>query len=183
MTDDLALDARTGLPDALRVLLQTYPRSEWDAHANFAGLVQFWLERHMMFRKITALLREDAERQMDGALDPEQQQARLARYGGALVNELHGHHQIEDHHYFPALSKMEPGLVRGFGILDKDHDAMDGLLDRFTRKANGVLREGAEVGPFREELLSFDALLDRHLVDEEELIVPVILKHGPDGIH
>ena len=183
MTDDLALDRRDRLPDALRVLLETYPRAEWESHSNFAGLVQFWLERHLMFRKLTSLLQEDAERAMDGALDPEQQKARLARFGGALGNELHGHHQIEDHHYFPALSGMEPSLVRGFTILDKDHHAMDGLLDRFTRSANGVLQNGGDVGPFREELLSFDAMLDRHLVDEEDLIVPVILRHGADALH
>lgn len=183
MDDDLTLGTRAGLPDALRELLETYPREGWPEHANFAGLVQFWLERHMMFRKLTALLREDAEQAMDGALPPEAQTARLARYGSMLVNELHGHHQIEDHHYFPVLSGMEPQLVRGFTILDRDHHAMDGLLDRFTTVANGVLQGREEVGPFREELLSFDALLDRHLEDEEDLIVPVILRHGSGALH
>ncbi|ETX28441.1 hemerythrin domain-containing protein [Roseivivax isoporae] len=180
--DDLALGAREGLPDALRQLLEAYPRDSWEGHSNFNGLVQFWLERHVMFRKLTALLREDAEGAMDGRLDPEVQKARLAQYGNLLVNELHGHHRIEDHHYFPALSGMEPQLVRGFTLLDRDHHAMDGLLERFTLSANGVL-QGGEAGPFREELLSFDALLDRHLVDEEELIVPVILRHGADALH
>ncbi len=183
MTDELALETRDRLPDGLRVLLETHPRAEWESHGNFAGLVQFWLERHMMFRKLTALLREDAERAMDQALDPNIQQSRLARYGSMLVNELHAHHQIEDHQYFPVLVGLEPALVSGFTLLDQDHQAMDGLLDRFMQSANAVLKGQGTLGPFREELLSFDALLDRHLEDEEDLIVPVLLKHGTDDLH
>ena len=120
---------------------------------------------------------------MDGKMDAEAQKARLSRFGGMLVQQLHGHHQIEDMHYFPVLSGMERSLERGFTILDKDHHAMDGLLERFTTGANGVLRGQVEVGAFREELLDFEALLSRHLEDEEELIVPVILKHGSGGLH
>ena len=45
--DDLKLDVRTGLPDALRVLYETYPREVWEGHQNFGGLVAFWLDRHM----------------------------------------------------------------------------------------------------------------------------------------
>ncbi|SFE83947.1 hemerythrin domain-containing protein [Roseivivax sediminis] len=180
--DDLALGRREGLPDALRALLEAYPRDSWEAHPGFGGLVEFWLERHLMFRKLCAMLREDAEGAVDGRLAPETQQGRLARYGTMLVNELHGHHQIEDHHYFPALSGLEPQLVRGFTLLDGDHHAMDGLLDRFAKAGNAVLQGQGEVGPFREEVLSFEAMLDRHLVDEEELIVPVILKHGAGGL-
>ena len=182
--DDLTdLASREGLPDALRTLLDEYPRSGWQTHANFAGLVAFWLERHMMFRKLCEMLRSDAEQASDGNLDPRSMQARLSRFGGMLVQQLHGHHQIEDMHYFPVLSRQETRLQRGFDILDKDHHALDGLLDRFTRSANGVLQGQAEPGHFREEVLSFEALLKRHLEDEEDLIVPVILKHGADELH
>ena len=183
MTDPLALDQREKLPDALRVLLDTYPRDGWSEHSNFAGLVEFWLGRHMMFRKLTTMLNDDAEQAMDGKLDLMAYKPRLARFGGALVQELHGHHNIEDHHYFPQLSGLEPGLLRGFEILDKDHHAMDDLLNRFANKANEVLQGGGEIGRFREELLSFNAMLDRHLEDEEDLIVPVILKNGADVLH
>ncbi|SLN69108.1 hypothetical protein ROJ8625_03599 [Roseivivax jejudonensis] len=178
MDDDLTLERRSGLPDALRTLLESYPRPTWETHPEFEGLVRFWLDRHLMFRKLGTLLREDAEATIDGKMPPEAQRARLARYGTMLVNELHGHHQIEDHHYFPALSGLEPTLIRGFTLLDRDHEAMDGLLDRFASGANDVIGGKSEVGPFREQLLAFDSLLDRHLVDEEDLIVPVILKHG-----
>lgn len=183
MTDELDLHSRDGLPDALRALLTDYPRTGWQAHQNFAGLVAFWLDRHMMFRRLCETLRTDAEQAVDGNLDPEAMKARLSRYGGMLVQNLHGHHQIEDMHYFPVLVKRESRLERGFEILDRDHHALDGLLDRFTRSANGVLQAKAEPGAFREEVLGFEGFLHRHLEDEEDLIVPVILKHGADGLH
>jgi len=182
LSDDLDLAKRDRIPEALLELLGAFPRDRWEAHPNFAGLVQFWLERHLMFRKLGSLLREDAEAAVDGRIDPAQYKPRLARYGGMLVSQLHGHHQIEDHHYFPVLSGLEPTLLRGFGILDKDHHAMDGLLNRFTESANAVLQDTGESGDFHSELLSFQHMLNRHLEDEEDLIVPVILKHGPEGL-
>lgn len=181
--DDLTLLNREGLPEALRALLADYPRAGWQTHANFAGLVEFWLDRHMMFRRLCEVLRTDAEQAVDARIDPQSHNGRLSRYGGMLVQQLHGHHQIEDAHYFPALVQRERRLERGFEILDRDHHALDGLLDRFTTAANGVLQGSTEPGAFREEVLSFERFLHRHLEDEEDLIVPVILKHGTDGLH
>ncbi|WP_425100271.1 hemerythrin domain-containing protein [Tropicibacter sp. S64] len=182
MDETLDLKTREGLPDALRALVADFPRDAWQSHENFAGLVAFWLDRHMMFRRLSEMLRSDAEAAQDGRLAREQMLPRLSRFGGMLVQSLHGHHQIEDMHYFPILSGKERALERGFEILDRDHHAMDGLLNRFTAAANGVIKGQTEPGVFREEVLSFEAMLLRHLEDEEDLIVPVILKHGPDGL-
>ncbi|MBD3679411.1 MAG: hemerythrin domain-containing protein [Rhodobacteraceae bacterium] len=184
------LDQRGPLPDALRVLLEDYPRDAWEAHPNFSGLVQFWLERHMMFRRLMEMLDQDAKAMIDRKIAPRDYAGRLSRFGGMLVNQLHGHHQIEDHHYFPVLEKLDTRLKRGFEMLDKDHHAMDGILNRFAEGANGVLgaldddakmREGSAA--FRREVLGFQKMLHRHLQDEEEIIVPVILKNGAAGLH
>jgi hemerythrin-like domain-containing protein len=189
MTDPFALDARHRLPDALRVLLQDYPREAWPADPHFEGLVRFWLERHLMFRRLMDLLREDTERLVDRAMAERDYGQRLARLGSALVGQLHGHHQIEDAHYFPVLAHTEPQLERGFGILGRDHEALDLHLEAFTRAANEVLRQLHDGGAAREagagflkQLSGLARLLDRHLVDEEELVVPVILKHGERGL-
>lgn len=182
MTDEaLRLEQRAGLPEALRVLLAEYPRTGWQAHPNFAGLVAFWLDRHLMFRQLTETLIRDAETMVDGGMDRQAYGQRLGRLGSMLVNQLHGHHQIEDMHYFPKLAGLETRLQRGFDLLDSDHHAMDGLLDRFTKSANSVL-QGGEAGHFHTEVQGFTTLLNRHLVDEEELIVPVILKYGAEGL-
>jgi hemerythrin-like domain-containing protein len=176
-----ALETRQGLPDALKTLLQDYPRDAWDGHANFGGLVAFWLERHLMFRRLLEAMQGDAQAAVDRALDPQLHHARLARFGNAILGGLHEHHQIEDHHYFPRLVTRERALERGFAILDKDHHAMDALLARFAGSAEGVLQGHIEPGAFLTELDGFAALLDLHLEDEEDLIVPVILKHGAAG--
>ena len=186
MTD---LASRTGLPDALRILLQDYPRDAWAANPRFEGLVRFWLDRHLMFRRMLAALRDDTQALLDGRIDPQAQAARLSRIGARLVGELEGHHQIEDGHYFPLLAAAEPRLVRGFDLLDADHHALDGVIGGFVQGANGLLsvwqddaaRPGA-AGRFLTVLTDTDRLIDRHLVDEEDLIVPVILHHGPDGL-
>jgi hemerythrin-like domain-containing protein len=189
MTDPLALDLRTGLPEALRVLLAEYPRSGWESDPNFGGLVEFWLDRHMMFRRLMEMMRSRTEALVDRSVDPAVFGREISRYGSVFVNELHGHHRIEDAHYFPVLVRAEPRIERGFEILDRDHHALDGYLARFTEAANGVLRAIPSAPDprrpaegFLTEVRSLERLLDRHLIDEEELVVPVVLRHGAGGL-
>ncbi|MBM1221499.1 hemerythrin domain-containing protein [Ponticoccus sp. SC2-23] len=187
MTDEtLALDTRDRLPDALRALVEQIPRDSWQTHPNFDQLVSFWLERHMMFRKLMDMLQGDAQALIDARMDQRDYANRLGRFGGMFVNELHGHHQIEDHHYFPVLARAEPDFARGFEILDTDHHAIDATLNRFVERANAVLQNSGDPIVFRdttgrlsEEMTSMARLLDRHLEDEEELVAPVLLRHGP----
>lgn len=187
--DNLALDLRTGLPEALRVLLAEYPRDGWAADPNFQGLVSFWLERHMMFRKLLRMMQTDTEALLDRTLDRAQFSSKLNRLGGMFVNDLHGHHQIEDQHYFPVLAAREASIARGFEILDRDHHAIDGHLAGFVKSANGVLQNHVDrsalqdaAGQFHGNLLQLGGFLNRHLIDEEDLIVPVILRHGADSL-
>ena len=176
----LALDQRTGLPDALRVLLSDYPRDVWEAHPDFNGLVQFWMQRHMMFRQLIKILSEDAQSFADGDVAFEGYAPRLRHYAGTLLNELHGHHQIEDQHYFPQLVGLDARVSRGFELLETDHEAMDRLLHGMAEGANSVL-QGGDIGPFVDRIDLFAGLLERHLTDEEEIVVPVILHSGFRG--
>jgi iron-sulfur cluster repair protein YtfE (RIC family) len=185
---DHELETRSGLPKALRVLLADYPREAWEADPNFSGLVAFWLQMHQGFRDGLAVMTRDAEQLLDGRLAPETFAPRLSRVGGQFVEHLHGHHHIEDHHYFPLLAAREKRLSQGFQILDADHHALDAHIAGFVGEANGVLR-GVAAGAFRDEagglhaqLVRLGGFLERHLADEEELIVPVILRHGERGI-
>ena len=189
MQDDLALDARAGLPDALRVLLEAYPRDGWSRDPGFDGLVQFWLDRHGMFRSLAARLGETAEAALDGRAEPQGAGRALARFGNVFLNELHGHHMIEDRHYFPVLSRRDPRILRGFEMLERDHEAIDPLLARFAERANLALQAlgGTEdfrpaLDAFRDELRGTERLLLRHLEDEEDLVVPVVLAHGSAGL-
>lgn len=190
MTEDdvLALARRTGLPDALRVLLEEYPRDAWQAHPNFGGLVAFWLDRHLMFRRLDAMLTDAVQTALDRKSDPQNFARNVSRFGEMLLEQLHGHHMIEDQHYFPLLVQKAPVLERGFDILDRDHHALDPLLTEFANAANGAItgamaNKGPDaIAPLERELTRLSRLLDRHLQDEEELVVPVILKFGPSGL-
>lgn len=185
----LTLEERDALPDPLRVLVTEYPREGWAAHPNFQGTVAFWLDRHMMFRKVLAMLQSEAEQMIDARLDPRSYGARLSQLGGSFVNQLHGHHQIEDMHYFPVLQAQDTRVARGFDILDHDHHAIDGHLNAFVEAANGVLQVVDDpvklhdaAGGFRDHVARLEGFLGRHLDDEEELVVPVILKYGPNAL-
>ena len=187
---DLALESRTALPDALRVLLADYPRELWEEDPGFSQLIRFWLDRHLMFRRILEALEETTEQVMDKSSDPQAYARQLSRYGSMFVGELHAHHTIEDTHYFPRLKVLDQRLETGFEILDRDHHTIDARLQGFADIANTVLRvtqsdENAalgQVGPLYDELKTLALFLDRHLTDEEELVVPVLLKHAPEGL-
>ncbi len=176
----LSLGTRDGLPDALRVLVNEIPRDAWSAHPDFGGMVAFWLDRHMMFRKLLGILETDAKALVGQTISFEEYAPRLSRYGGMFLNELHGHHQIEDTQYFPRLSKLDPRIEAGFALLEADHEAMDGLLHDMAGAANAVL-QGGTPERFADHLIPFHRMLDRHLLDEEDIIVPVILKSGFTG--
>jgi hemerythrin-like domain-containing protein len=173
---------RTGLPDALRILLEKHPREGWTAHPHFDGLTRFWLERHLMFRRLQSMLIETTEGGIARRDEPQRLAATLQRLAGMFLNELHAHHTIEDMHYFPLLKRLEPRLERGFALLDSDHHALDPLLHALAERTNDALRALPEardaMGALHDDLVRFERFLDRHLTDEEEIVVPVILEHG-----
>lgn len=182
MTDD-TLSTRTALPDEFRLVLRELPREGWPKHPGFNGLAALWLDRHLAFRRVLGLLDADARALIDRRIDPDEHARRLVRLGSGLLNDLIGHHQIEDEAYFPELAALEPGIARGFEMLDSDHHALHDLIDRFAAGANNVLRQEGEaarreeMARFLPDLTRFSRLLGRHLEDEEDLVLPVVLKH------
>ncbi len=184
MSDPLDLDRRTGLPDALRVLAEKYPRGTWETHPEFNALTRFWLDRHLMFRRIQDVLIAETESYLDRSADPTRYTADLSRLAGMFLNELHGHHGIEDAHYFPVLAARDARLGAGFELLDADHHALDAGIHGLADRTNAVLRAPAAVPAeaLRAELERFRSLLDRHLTDEEDLVVPMILEYAGAGL-
>lgn len=182
------LDVRTGLPDALQILLQEFPRDAWQGHDQFHGLISFWLERHIMFRQILDKMLAMTLQSQQGDIEQNLYSSQLSRYARFFVEQLHGHHHIEDEHYFPALAKLDQRLQRGFSILDSDHHELDGQLHKFTDAANLLIKPASsedflsDAGRLQDILYGFEKFLNRHLVDEEELIVPIILKYGADDL-
>jgi len=182
------IDTRNGLPDALKVLLREYPRDIWTSHKNFDGLTQFWLSRHLEFRRALQIMQSDAQAVLDKTADRETNTHRLVQVGNFFTEALHGHHHIEDHHYFPLFINTERRLATGFEILDSDHHALDGHLNDMEERLKTFARTMADtddpnkvMGNHLEQLDEFGAFLDRHLTDEEELIVPSQAHTGLGG--
>lgn len=177
------LETRPGLPEHLRVLAARYPRETWEGHPNFSGLTAFWLERHLMFRELMARLIAGSENHLDRA-DP-RFAAEMGRTTGFFLNQLHGHHTIEDEHYFPQFIPLDTRLESAFELLDRDHQALDGHIHGLAERSNEVL---GLIAAGRDEKRAVDLLaaaqrdfrgfLHRHLEDEEEIIVPMVLEYG-----
>ena len=111
---------------------------------------------------------------------------------GFLLHELHGHHRIEDLHYFPVFQAADPRLARGFEVLDADHHAIDRAIAELGTASDALLRvlaapaadrPGAIAG-LATTLPAFLRRLERHLDDEEDLVIPLLIDRGegPLGI-
>lgn len=177
------------MPGEMQILLETYPRDSWDSHPGFKERTRHWLGAHQMFRRLAELVRTDAEHFLDRTVSPDAYAARLSYYGNALVGNLHGHHGWEDRSYFPELSAADPRFDAGLEVLEKDHADLDLVLDQYTRTANRAIKlihldeaqARSEVGALRDTSEVIEAFLKRHLSDEEELAVPIILHHRLRG--
>jgi len=184
-----SIHERGGLPTEMQTLLRDYPRETWPGHPNFAASIAKWMGAHTMFRDLARVTREDTESYLDGEMSDDAFTRSLARYGDRLVRNLHGHHTWEDRRFFPELMAADPRFEAGLEMLETDHVEMDALLDRFTRKANRTIQlahlapegMGEEARGFHDEALAAEAFLARHLTDEEELVVPILLHHKLRG--
>ena len=142
MTDStiLELERRNALPDDLRFLAEKYPRNDWQAHSNIHGMANMWLQRHDMFRELGGILTAAiADYREERTTAPEFAQFFAPRLNFFLGN-LDGHHNVEDHHYFPVFARAEPRLKRGFDILDLDHHTIHEGLEANAETANAFLK-------------------------------------------
>ena len=100
------------------------------------------------------------------------------------------HHQIEDLHYFPIFRAADERLARGFDVLEEDHHAIHADMARRPRpptrccaRSPASRRVCARCGD--DYAAASGALIKgliRHLDDEEDLIVPLILDRGEDAL-
>ncbi|HEX3598660.1 MAG TPA: hemerythrin domain-containing protein [Lacipirellulaceae bacterium] len=186
----LALARRSGWPEDLRVLLTRYPREQWDAHANLGGMARFWLSRHAMFRELSATIEDITVKFRAGQLQPVEFVRHFVPHLQFMLDQLNVHHQIEDMHYFPIFQAADGRLSRGFDVLEADHHDIHADMARTAETANALLqalrgdadslrRCGDDYADASGVLLKG---LIRHLDDEEDLIVPLILDRGEEAL-
>ncbi|TCT08398.1 hemerythrin HHE cation binding domain-containing protein [Tepidamorphus gemmatus] len=189
MTDNheasLALDRRAGWPAEMRRLLDKYPRP-WTDRPDLGQLSRFWLGRHDMFRELNTAMLQASQALKAGTVPPEAFRTWFQPRIRFFLGELHGHHMIEDQHYFPVLMRIEADLARGFTVLEADHEAIHEGLATLQSASNDLLN--ALAGPPDRRRFAADAMserldgflksLVRHLDDEEDLIIPILLDRG-----
>ena len=186
----LALARRNGWPEDLRVLVERFPREQWQGHANLGEMARFWLSRHDMFRELATMIASIEAQFREGTLSPAEFPRQLVPRLQFLLSQLNVHHQIEDLHYFPIFRAAEARLVRGFDVLEGDHHAIHADMAATAETANALLRALAgEPQALRrcgdDYAAASGALLKgliRHLDDEEDLIVPLILDRGEEAL-
>jgi hypothetical protein len=182
----LALARRSGWPEDLRVLIARFPREQWEGHANLGEMARFWLSRHAMFRELSTMIETLEAQYRAGALSTAEFPRQLVPRLQFLLQQLGVHHQIEDLHYFPIFRAAEARLARGFDVLEGDHHAIHADMAATADTANALLRalqgNGDALRRCGDDYAAASgALLKgliRHLDDEEDLIVPLILERG-----
>ncbi len=186
----LGLARRSGWPDDLRVLIARYPREQWETHANLGEMARFWLSRHAMFRELSVAIEQITAQFRAQTLAPAEFARQFVPRLQFMLDQLNVHHQIEDLHYFPIFRVADARLVRGFDVLEGDHHHIHADMARTAENANALLQAlRADVGALRRcsdaYADSSGALLKglvRHLDDEEDLIVPLILDRGEEAL-
>ena len=189
-TAALALTERNGWPQDLRTFLDRYPRDVWAQHENLGQMCQFWLSRHNMFRELAAAIEDAMTRYRDGKVSAEEFVNFFAPRLQFLLQQLHAHHQIEDYHYFPIFRKAEARLLAGFDVLEADHATLHHDIESTVSTANALLRSvsagtdalNRAADSYADASRALFKGLKRHLDDEEDLIVPLILDRGEDKL-
>ena len=188
--DALALARRSGWPEDLRVLVERYPREQWDGHPNLGEMARFWLSRHAMFRELSTAIEQIAALFRAGTLPPEEFARQFVPRLQFMLNQLNVHHQIEDLHYFPIFRAADEQLAPGFDVLEGDHHHIHADMARTAETANALLRSLLGGGDMMRRCGddyadASGALLKglvRHLDDEEDLIVPLILDRSEKAL-
>ena len=96
----------------------------------------------------------------------------------ACIQIAHHHHRIENHNYFPAFRRVLPQIGKGIDLLEKDHKDLEESLHRthaLISNLDGTLIKKSYLTDLQTATTTLERMISRHLIDEEEIIVPVFL--------
>ena len=185
----LSADSNGSWPDELLFLLERHPRADWPSARS--ATAAFWLDVHERLRRDAAGLDAAGDDYRRGRSSPVELAVIAAPRLRGLVAAMHGHHQIEDFEYFPEFRREEPRLARGFDRLEREHTSLNRNVEA-ALAALAELRAAAErsAEPAAAAALKLAAQryvdaaaaltvdLLRHLHDEENLVVPLLIERG-----
>jgi len=183
-------DPQRQWPAERDVLLERHPRERWASHGSLD--VAFWLEVHSRFRRECAALEGLADRYREQRLPARELAIVAAPRLAGLLTDLRGHHQVEDFHYFPVFRRLAPRLTSGIDVLERDHAELehDAIAARNAlRELRAALANGDSNADSATAVLAAHQFviaasrlclrIGRHLNDEEDLVVPLLLEQEP----
>lgn len=175
------LRRREALSADLRRHLFRLDRGDWRWHPRFGGLPSFWMSIHASLREGCGQLVGGLEALMDEPATSVAEavtRSRIVDVGDHLVGVMHQHHNIEDAHYFPLFLRALPTLRDPLLLLDGDHRVVGEAIAETEAGLDRLRRPGADrdavaglLAPSRE----LSRILLRHLHDEEEVVIPLLL--------
>ena len=186
----MSADTNGSWPAELGFLLERHPRATWPSSKSVS--VVFWLDVHDRLRRDAAGLDAASEDYRSGRSTPSQLAVIAAPRLRGLIAAMQGHHQIEDFEYFPEFRRAEPRLAAGFDRLEHEHAALIRRIDA-ARAALAELHAAADrrhgepaaaatlklaAQRYVDAAASLSTDLSRHLHEEENLVVPLLLERG-----
>ncbi|CAN5643626.1 hypothetical protein BH10ACT3_BH10ACT3_05260 [soil metagenome] len=104
----------------------------------------------------------------------------LQRWYHGYHAELHMHHTVEDHIFFPALADRVPVMATHADRLDIEHDQIVAAMDRTLAAVDQLAAMPVDDTTHAEAVSAADqlnALLEAHLAYEDADIVPLFVRH------
>ncbi len=184
------VEQRTCLSPVVRTGLFELPRERWALTPGFSGEPEFWTQIHEGLLSASATLAGWSEQALseDDPMRLQQMVPQIRSLGTRLIHHAHQHHHIEDDFFFPVFLKAHPQLATPLDLLDSDHKVLAQVLDGLEKAVNdlSVRPEGGDIArrdmwlQQTEKLLHaaqrLDRLFIRHIGDEEEICIPVMLR-------
>ncbi|WP_367105136.1 hemerythrin domain-containing protein [uncultured Psychrobacter sp.] len=158
-------------------LYEKLPPDQWFS-ADYAYKTSGWLKVHTNIRKRQRILTQISDAYMSGEFDWTEYRSQILKRINMHVLKLHQHHGVEDDGFFPEFVSMYPKLAPAFEILGHDHEYLNELLDTLQAQNDQLARSDTEDKALAKELhdtlVAITDLLQQHLTDEEDLVIPIL---------
>nr|WP_299038527.1 hemerythrin domain-containing protein [uncultured Psychrobacter sp.] len=158
-------------------LYNKLPPDQWFG-ADYAYKTSGWLKVHTNIRKRQRILMQISDAYISGEFDWSEYRSQILKRINMHVLKLHQHHGVEDEGFFPEFVSIYPKLSPAFEILGHDHEYLNELLDKLQIQNDQLARSEVENKALAEELhdtlVKVTDLLQQHLTDEEDLVIPIL---------
>lgn len=166
-------------PDARRrVMPDEGKRSEWRDHPMwFSSMASHFLDIHGHFRYEMDRLMEAAAPDTAASTGTLDALNRVRRSFRAFCGGLHHHHTLEERVVFDPLKTKKPELTDQMDMLWGDHDEVVALQDKARHLIDEAVDDASAATGAKatEAVRTFVAYLRRHLDQEEDVLVPMML--------